>query len=64
MSRHRFDPSALVGGLLFLGLALRYLDEGTGGHAVPYILTTPAVAATVVVILVLRQVFRRRRRDF
>ena len=64
MSRHRFDPSALVAGLLFLGFALRYLDEGTGGHTVPYVLTTPAVAGTVVVILVLRRVFRRRRREF
>lgn len=63
MSRHKFDPSALVAGILFLGFGLRYLDEGTGGHTVPYVLTTPAAVAAVVVILVLRRVFRRRR-DF
>lgn len=61
MSRHRFDPSALVAGILFLGFALRYLNEGTGGHAVPYVFTTPAALAAVVVILVLRRVFHRRR---
>lgn len=63
MSRHKFDPSALVAGVLFLGFALRYLNEGAGGQAVPYVFTTPAVLVGIVVILVFRRVFRRRRRD-
>jgi hypothetical protein len=61
VSRHEFDPSALVAGILFLGFALRYLNAGAGGHAVPYAFTTPAVLVGVVVILVLRRVFRSRR---
>ena len=62
MSRHRFDPSALVAGILFFGFALRYLNEGLGGHAVPYAWTTPAAIGTIVVIALLRLVFHARRR--
>lgn len=61
MSRHKFDPSALVAGILFLGFALRYLNEGTGGQAVPHAFTMPAALVGIAVILVLRRVFRRRR---
>jgi hypothetical protein len=60
VSRHKFDLPALVAGILFLGYALRYLNEGAGGRAVPYVFTTPAAVGTVVVIFVLRRVFRRR----
>lgn len=59
MFRHRFDPSSLIAGILFLGFGLHYLDEGTGGHAVSY--TAPATVAAIVVIVVLRRAYRRRR---
>ncbi len=61
MSRHRFDPSALVGGTLFLAIAVRYLIEGFGGHRVPFAWTLPAVFVTIAAILFLRVVFRSRR---
>jgi hypothetical protein len=59
--RHRFDPSSLVAGILFLGIAARYLIEGFGGQHVSYLGAVPAVLATVVAIMLLRVVFRSRR---
>jgi hypothetical protein len=59
--RHRFDPSSLVAGILFLGIAARYLIEGFGGQRVSYLGAVPAVLATTVAILLFRMVFRSRR---
>lgn len=61
MSRRRFDPSSLVAGVLFMAVAVRYLDAADGGHGVGYVWAVPAALAVVVVVAVLRLVFRRRR---
>jgi len=61
--RHRFDPSALVAGLLFLTMAGRYLVEGFGGHPVSFPWATPFALAAIVVIVILRMIFRSRRRE-
>ena len=63
MFRHRFDPSSLLAGVIFLGLALRYLVAGLGGDPVPFVWATPAAIAALVVILLLRLMFHGRRRE-
>lgn len=60
MYRHRFDPSSLVAGILFVNFALRYLVDGFGGQAVAYGLAVPAMLVGMVVIMLLRAVFHRR----
>ncbi|MDN3357148.1 hypothetical protein [Actinomadura sp. DC4] len=62
MYRHKFDPSSLVAALVFLGVAIRYLVEGTGGHRVSYDWAMPSVLVSIGLIIVLRLVFRSRRR--
>jgi hypothetical protein len=63
VSRHRFDlPSAVVA-VLFLGVAARYLAQGFGGNATPYLWAVPAVIAGLVVVGLLRVVLRSRRRE-
>lgn len=64
MFRHRFDPSSLIAGILFLAFALRYLLDATGGTTVPYTWTMPAALVTIVVVLLFRLIFIRRRRDY
>jgi len=61
--RHRFDPSSLVAGGLFLGIAARYLSEGFGGHPVSFRWAVPAVLGAIGLIALLRIVFRSRRHD-
>ncbi|GLY76727.1 hypothetical protein [Actinoallomurus iriomotensis] len=63
MFRHRFDPSSLVAGLLFLTVAGRYLAEGLGGHPVSFPWAAPFVLGSIVLIVVLRMIFRSRRRE-
>lgn len=57
MFRHRFDPSSLVAGVVFLGVAVRYLDGRPPAWVVP------GVAVALGVVLVLRGLFRARRRE-
>jgi hypothetical protein len=61
--RHRFDPSSLVAGVLFLVIGLRYLNDGFGGGAVTYDWAVPATLVTLAVVVVLRRAFRGRRRE-
>ena len=63
MFRHRFDPSSLVVGLLFLGLALRYLTAALGGDPVLFVWATPAALTILAVTLLLRLAFHSRRRE-
>jgi hypothetical protein len=61
--RHRFDPAALVAGVLFLTIAVRYLVAGLGGPEVTFPWAMPTVLGAVALITVLRVIFRSRRRD-
>lgn len=61
MFRHRFDPSSLVAGLVFLRIAVLYLTAALTGHPVSYLWTMPAVLAAIAVIIVFRLAFRSRR---
>jgi hypothetical protein len=61
--RHRFDPSSLIAGALFLVFALRYLVAGLTGHPVAYVWAGPAAVVTLGVILLLRLMFLSRRRE-
>jgi hypothetical protein len=61
--RHRFDPAALVAGVLFLTIAIRYLVQGLGGPDVTFPWAMPAVLGTVILVSALRVIFRSRRRD-
>jgi hypothetical protein len=61
--RHRFDPSSAIAALIFLGVAIRYLVEGFGGHRVSYSWAVPTVVASIALIMILRLVFHGRRRD-
>lgn len=61
MFRHRFDPSAAIAGLLFLGLAALYLTRGLSVGRSLWI--APAVLLGLGAIGVLRVVFRARRAD-
>jgi hypothetical protein len=61
--RHRFDPSSLIAGILFLGIAGRYLIEGFSGRHVSFPWTMPAALTAVVVIILLRLIFHSRRQE-
>jgi hypothetical protein len=61
--RHRFDPSSLIAGILFLGIAGRYLIEGFSGRHVSFPWTMPAALTAIVVIMLLRLIFHSRRQE-
>jgi hypothetical protein len=61
--RHRFDPSSLIAGILFLGIAGRYLIEGFSGRHVSFPWTMPAALTAIVVIILLRLIFHSRRQE-
>jgi hypothetical protein len=59
--RHRFDPSSLIAGILFFGLAGRYLIEGFSGRHMSFPWTMPAALTAIVLIILLRLIFHSRR---
>jgi uncharacterized membrane protein YkvI len=61
--RHKFDPSSLIAGILFLAFAIRYLVSASGGDPIAYAWTMPTALGGIAVIVLLRLIFIRRRRD-
>jgi ABC-type Fe3+ transport system permease subunit len=63
VSRHEFDPSSLIAGILFLGIASRYLIEGFSGRHMSFPWAMPAVLTAIGLILLLRLIFHSRRQE-
>jgi hypothetical protein len=64
VNRHRFDPGALVGGLLFLAVAGVYLVSGHGDRIVVRAeILIPAVFIGLGLVGIVRVLTRSRRRD-
>lgn len=63
MPRHRFDPSALISGLLFAGLAAFFLAAAFSGREISVVWILPCVLIGLGVVGILRIAFRSRRRD-
>jgi hypothetical protein len=62
--RHRFDPAALLAGLLFLTVALLYAAAGLTGRAlVPIEFLGPAIFVGLGVVGLVRVLTRAGRRD-
>lgn len=64
MRRHRFDPSSLLAGLLFLAVAVVYLASGFGDRTVvPAGILGPAMFIGLGVVGLVRVLTRSRRRE-
>jgi hypothetical protein len=53
----------LIAGILFLGIAGRYLIEGFSGRRMSFPWTMPAALTAIVLIILLRLIFHSRRQE-
>ncbi|HEY7483336.1 MAG TPA: hypothetical protein VH912_02645 [Streptosporangiaceae bacterium] len=60
--RHRFDPSTLLAGLLFLGFAAWYGSAALIGYSVPMIFGVPCLLIGLATVGFVRVATRARRR--
>jgi hypothetical protein len=59
--RHRFDPAALLAGLLFLSAAGVFGGAALAGHEIPVVLAAPTLLIGFAVVGFVRAATRSRR---
>lgn len=60
--RHRFDPAALLAGVLFLAIAGWYGSAAFSGHALSVVIALPGLLIALAVVGFVRVATRSRRR--
>jgi hypothetical protein len=60
--RHRFDPGALLAGVLFLGVAGWYGLTASSGPYIPVLIALPSLLVLLAVVGFVRVATRARRR--